>query len=69
MTEIPFVNRWYKVISGAYNGFIGKCVSYDMTQDLPVILLDEKDYSSRAVRLNEIEAITDNGNISREQKN
>ena len=67
--EIPFINRYYKVVGGTYIGFVGKCVSYNLNHDLPVILLDEKDYSSRAVRLNEIEAITDNGNISIEQKN
>lgn len=70
MQEIPFIGGVYKVVDGVYKGFIGKCVSYDLEHDLPVILQKE-DYTSCAVRINEIQGIKtdDKKDISHLQKN
>lgn len=55
-TDIPFIGKIYKVINGAYAGFVGECVSYDLESDLPVILTD-KNWNSRAVKLDEIRVV------------
>lgn len=71
MSNIPFVGKKYKVISGHYTGFIGECVSYDLESPLPVILQDEE-YNGCAVTINEIEVIENESikqDISHLQKN
>jgi transcription antitermination factor NusG len=68
-TAIPFVGNIYEIISGQFEGFIGKCVSYDLEHDLPVILQDEK-YNGAAARVDEIKLIGGKEkNISRTQQN
>jgi hypothetical protein len=51
------VGKWYRVIDGAYKGFIGECISYNLSHDLPIILQD-MEFNSKAVRINEIESTT-----------
>lgn len=70
ITNLPFIGKKYKVISGCFEGFIGKCVSYDLEHDTPVILQDEQ-WNSKAVRLYEIEPIRNNDetDISNLEKN
>lgn len=68
--EMPFIGKRFKVISGPYKDFVGKCVSYDLEHDLPVILQDDNWYGA-AVRLHEIESIDFDNKIdlSQTQKN
>jgi transcription antitermination factor NusG len=53
-TNIPIKGKFYKVISGPYEGFVGEAVSVDMEKGLPVILQD-LEYNARAVNVSEIE--------------
>ena len=69
MTQVPFVGNTYKVISGPYNGFEGKCVSCDLESGLPIILRDEE-WNTRAVKINEVELVGyNNPDITRTQQN
>lgn len=69
MSNMPFIGKSYKVIFGVYSGFQGECVSYDLESDLPIILQD-KNYNIRAVRVNEVMVIDNDSraDISRLQK-
>lgn len=68
-TDIAFIGKKYKVISGHYKGFIGTCVSYDLRERLPIILQDEN-WNGRAVKASEVECIDNKSmDISRTQKN
>lgn len=68
-TLTPFIGKVYKVVSGRYAGFQGKCVSYDIKNKLPLILQDSE-WNSRAVKIEEVELISsNNSDISRDQKN
>jgi hypothetical protein len=68
MLEIPQIGKMYRVVN---SDFIGKCVSYDLENDLEVILTNESTWESKAVKCTEIELIEDEsvGDISNLQKN
>lgn len=68
MLEIPQIGKMYRVLN---SGFIGECVSYDLENDLEVILTNKNTWESKAVKLTEIELIEDGsvGDISNLQKN
>ena len=69
MLEIPMIGRKYEVTFGPYKGFIGECVSYDLENNLEVILQDEN-FNPRAVKATEIKLLEKiNSDISREQQN
>lgn len=54
---IPVIGRTYLVVSGPYKDFIGKCVSYDLESDLPIILQDEN-FRGAACKLNEVKSLS-----------
>lgn len=68
--EVPAIGKIYKVISGPYKGFIGECVSYDAGKVILPIILQDKEWNTRAVMLNEVEVIeSGKSDISRLQQN
>ena len=49
----PIIGKWYKVIHGRYEGFVGECVSFDFNNALPIMLQD-LEYNTKAVKPDEI---------------
>ena len=54
--EVPVIGATYKVIKGAYEGFVGACINIDLKHSLPVILQDNN-WNTKAVRVSEIERV------------
>jgi hypothetical protein len=55
-TITPAIGKIYKVIAGSYTGFKGECVSLNLDDPYPILLVGEF-WASKAVKLDEVEEL------------